>query len=95
MRTQAEQILSHERQTRTEPRPTAEAVRKDAAHWVEVKQHLPDEVQDMERDYQAIHAVDLGTVAAAVQKARDRLAGKEGRSRQPPRRRSRDGRARR
>ena len=47
----------------------AESVRKDAAHWIELKQHLPQEVQDMERDYQAIHAVDLAAAAAAVQKA--------------------------
>ena len=47
----------------------AESVRKDAAHWVDLKQHLPQEVQDMERDYKAIHAVDLAAAAAAVQKA--------------------------
>ena len=47
----------------------AESVRKDAAHWIDLKQHLPQEVQDMERDYKAIHAVDLAAAAAAVQKA--------------------------
>src|ERR1039458_10245058 len=47
----------------------AESVRQDAAHWVDLKQHLPREVRDMERDYQAIHAVDLAATAAAAQKA--------------------------
>ena len=47
----------------------AEGVKKDAAHWIDLKQHLPQEAQDMERDYQAIHAVDLGSAAMAVQKA--------------------------
>ena len=47
----------------------AESVRKDAAHWIDLKQHLPQEVQDMERDYKAIRAVDLAAATAAVQKA--------------------------
>ena len=43
--------------------------RKDAAQWIERKQRLPQEVQDMERDYKAIQAVDLAGLAAAIQKA--------------------------
>jgi hypothetical protein len=62
-------LLAHEKQVRTAAVADAESVKKDAAHWVELKQHLPQEVQDMERDYKAIHAVDLGGAAAAVQKA--------------------------
>src|SRR5204862_4405539 len=34
-----------------------------------LKKKLPEEMQQMERDYQALHAVDLGPAAAAVQKA--------------------------
>ena len=66
---QAKQILQHLKQTRTAAAADAEAVRKDADHWVELKKHLPDEVRDMERDYQAVHAVDLAGVSAVVQKA--------------------------
>jgi hypothetical protein len=65
----AEALLAREKQVRAAAVADAESVRKDAAHWVDLKQHLPQEVQDMERDYKAIHAVDLGAAAAAVQKA--------------------------
>lgn len=62
-------LLGQEKQRRTAAVAEAESVRKDAAHWIELKQHLPQEVQEMERDYQAIHAVDLTGAAAVVQKA--------------------------
>lgn len=68
-RTRAESLLAREKQVRAAATADAESVRKDAAHWVDLKQHLPREVQDMERDYKAIHAVDLAAAAAAVQKA--------------------------
>jgi hypothetical protein len=68
-RDRAESLLAREKQVRAAAVADAESVRKDAAHWVDLKQHLPQEVQDMERDYQAIHAVDLAAAAAAAQKA--------------------------
>ncbi len=68
-RARAESLLASEKQTRAAALSDAEGVRKDAAHWVDLKQHLPQEVQDMERDYKAIYAVDLAGAAAAVQKA--------------------------
>jgi hypothetical protein len=68
-RTRAESLLGREKQVRTAAVADAEGVRKDAAHWIDLKQHLPQEVQDMQRDYNAIHGVDLGAAAAAVQKA--------------------------
>jgi hypothetical protein len=68
-RQQALALLSREKQMRAAAVGDAESVRKDAAHWIEVKQHLPQEVQDMERDYKAIHAVDLTAAEAAAQKA--------------------------
>jgi hypothetical protein len=68
-RARAESLLAREKQVRTTAVADAESVRKDAAHWIELKQHLPQEVQDMERDYNAIRAVDLAPAAAAVQKA--------------------------
>ena len=58
----------------------AESVRKDAAHWIDLKQHLPQEVQDMERDYKAIHAVDLAGSRGGRTEGRGRLAGEEERS---------------
>ena len=68
-RERAEALLAREKQVRTAAVADAESVRTDAAHWVDLKAHLPQEVQDMERDYKAIHAVDLAAAAAAVQKA--------------------------
>jgi hypothetical protein len=68
-RDRAEALLAREKQVRAAAVADAESVRQDAAHWVELKQHLPQEVQDMERDYKAIHGADLAAAAAAVQKA--------------------------
>jgi hypothetical protein len=68
-RQEAERLISHEKQTRTAALADADLVRKDAAHWIELKQHLPQEAQDMDRDYKAMHAVDLAALATAVQKA--------------------------
>src|ERR1039458_6873935 len=68
-RARAEALLAQEKQVRAAAVGDAESVRTDAAHWVDLKQHLPQEVRDMERDYQAIHAVDLAAAAAAAQKA--------------------------
>ena len=68
-RDRAEALLAREKQVRAAAVADAESVRQDAAHWVGLKQHLPQEVQDMERDYKAIHGADLAAAAAAVQKA--------------------------
>src|ERR1043165_697293 len=68
-RDQAANLLRHERQTRENALAEVDSVRKDAAHWIERKQPLPQEVADMEGDYKAVHAVDLAGLAATVQKA--------------------------
>jgi outer membrane murein-binding lipoprotein Lpp len=62
-------LLARERSVRTSALSDAAGVQKEAAHWVEWKQHLPEAVRQMEGDYQAVHAVDLAPVAAVVQKA--------------------------
>ncbi|HTS65226.1 MAG TPA: hypothetical protein VMH28_24560 [Candidatus Acidoferrales bacterium] len=68
-REQAENLLRHERQLRDGAVAEVEAVRKDAAQWLERKQHLPQEAQDMDRDHKAVLAVDLAGLAGIVQKA--------------------------
>ena len=68
-RDRAVTLLAHVKPLRTGAVADAEGVRKDATHWIELKQHLPQEVQEMERDYRAIQAVDLAGASAAVQKA--------------------------
>src|ERR1035441_8926514 len=68
-RDRAEALLTREKQVRAAAVADAESVRTDAAHWVDLKQHLPQEVQDMERDYAAVHAVDMAAATASAQKA--------------------------
>src|SRR3954454_989542 len=68
-RDRAAALLAHERSTRTAALANATAIRKDADHWVELKKKLPEEMKQMERDYQALHSFDLAPVAGVVQKA--------------------------
>jgi hypothetical protein len=65
----AQALLSHERSLRTSALNQAVAVQTEAAHWLERKQHLPAEVQQMERSYQSIHSFDLAPLNATVEKA--------------------------
>jgi hypothetical protein len=68
-RQQAEALLSHERDLRAQALAEASGVQKEAAQWADWKRQLPQALQEMERDHQAIHAFDLAPVAATVQKA--------------------------
>ncbi len=68
-RAKAEALLSHERGLRAVAATRAESLRKDASHWVELKQKLPETLEQMDRDYQAIHAFDFAAAAGAVAKA--------------------------
>jgi hypothetical protein len=65
----AERLLSHERDLRAKAVAEASGVQKEAAQWGDWKRQLPQTVEGMERDHQAIHAFDLAPVAATVQKA--------------------------
>jgi hypothetical protein len=68
-RDRAVALLAHERSTRNSALTRATTIQKDADHWVELKKKLPEELKQMERDYQALHAFDLGSVTGVVQKA--------------------------
>jgi hypothetical protein len=68
-RQQAGRLLSHERELRAHVLAEASGVQKEAAQWGDWKRQLPQALQEMERDHQAIHAFDLAPVAATVQKA--------------------------
>jgi hypothetical protein len=68
-RQQVETLLGQERGLRTTALADATGIQKEAAHWVDVKRHLPEEVRQMEQEYAAIHNFDLGPVTATVQKA--------------------------
>jgi hypothetical protein len=68
-RQRAESLLSHERDLRAKAVAEAAGVQKEAAQWGDWKRQLPQTVQGMERDRQAIHAIDLAPLSASVQKA--------------------------
>jgi hypothetical protein len=68
-RQRAESLLSHERDLRAKAAAEAAGVRKEAAQWADWKRQLPQTLQGMERDRQAIHAIDFAPLAATVQKA--------------------------
>jgi hypothetical protein len=68
-RQRAVELLSHERDLRTAALTPAAAIQREAAHWIDVKRHLPEEVRQMESDYRAIHGFDTAPLAATVQKA--------------------------
>src|SRR4051794_22683741 len=71
-------LLAHARTTRTAALTHATTIQKDADHWVELKKKLPEEMARMERDYQALHAIDLAPVAGVVQKAQADWPDKRG-----------------
>jgi hypothetical protein len=63
---QAKSVLESERSLRSQAISEAEAVQKDAARWVDAKNHLPQHVQEMESADHSIDAFDLAPAAAAV-----------------------------
>jgi hypothetical protein len=67
-RQKVESLLADERAARGGAVSTATDIQKDAAHWIELKQELPQRLEQMSRDYQAVHAFDLAPVEAAVAK---------------------------
>ena len=68
-RQRAQSLLLHERSLRQQAINQAVSVQKEADHWVEMKKHLPDTLQAMDRDYRTIHSFDLTPVTATVTKA--------------------------
>jgi hypothetical protein len=62
----AQSVLMSERNLRTRALSDAGAVQKEAAHWVDAKNHLAEHVQEMESAHHAIDAFDLTPVSAAV-----------------------------
>jgi hypothetical protein len=68
-RDRAESLLAHERRLRTTALADASGMEQEAARWLDRKQHLPQLVQEMERDYRAIHAFDLAPLTGTIQRA--------------------------
>ena len=68
-RAQAQALLARERSLRSSATTQAAAIQKEAAHWVDLKNHLPEALRQMEQNYQAIHSANLDPLAAEVHKA--------------------------
>src|SRR5437899_894018 len=62
-------LISEERGQRSIASAQADAIRKNAAHWVRMKRDLPETLGRMEQDYRAIHGFDLTPVATEVQRS--------------------------
>jgi hypothetical protein len=68
-RTAVESLLTREKKQRTQATADAIAVQMDATHWIDARNHLPQQIPEMERNYQTVHSFDFGPVTTAVQKA--------------------------
>ncbi len=65
---QAETLLAQERDLRTKALDSALAIQKQAAHWVDLKDHLPDALAAMDRNDQSVASLDLASLASFVQR---------------------------
>jgi hypothetical protein len=72
------QLLTEERGYRATADAQVGAIRKTAAHWIEIKDQLPSELAEMDRDYHAVHAFDLAPVTATAMKAEADWPAKKG-----------------
>jgi hypothetical protein len=68
-RQRAAELLSHERSLRTSVAGVSAGIGREAAHWVDLKRRLPDELRQLDADYRAIHGFDTAPLIAVVQKA--------------------------
>ena len=79
-RQRAEALLAHERSLRTSAIDDTGNVRKEAAHWVEWKQHLPQAVQQMEQRFPRGPRREPRAGGECRTEGRSRLAAEEIRS---------------
>jgi hypothetical protein len=65
---EAEKLLAQEHDLRAKALDSAVAIEKEAAHWIDLKQHLPEAVAAMNRDSQDLSQFDLSSLTAFVQR---------------------------
>jgi hypothetical protein len=68
-RERVERLLQDERSLRSKAAAEVSAVGSEARDWIERKDHLPEQVAQMEQDYQTLRSADLVQLAGVVQKA--------------------------
>lgn len=67
--TEAQRLLADEKRLRASAVQQATEPENQASHWIDLKQHLPAEVAQMQRDYDAVHSFDFTPITATLQKA--------------------------
>jgi hypothetical protein len=68
-RAKVESLLREERKLRSGSTDESSAASSDARHWLDLKNHLPEQVAQMSEDHEALRRLDLLKLTAAVQKA--------------------------
>ncbi|MGO9227622.1 MAG: hypothetical protein ACLQKA_00220 [Bryobacteraceae bacterium] len=68
-REKVESLLADERGVRTSALAAVADIQKDAAHWIDLKREMPQRLDQMSRDYQAVHGFDLTPVTTAIAKS--------------------------
>src|SRR5262249_32817054 len=68
-RDRVDRLLREEKKLRAGATDEASAVRSEAKNWIGLKDRLPEQVAQMERDYQSVRAANLLDVTTVVQKA--------------------------
>lgn len=66
---EAQKLIADLNQLRTSAVRQATGAENEASHWIDIKQHLPAEVAQMQRDYDAVHNFDFTPLTAAIQRA--------------------------
>ncbi|MFY9726588.1 MAG: hypothetical protein WAJ87_13920 [Bryobacteraceae bacterium] len=77
-REKVESLLAQESGVRASAAGSATEIQTDAAHWIELKRELPQRLDQMSSDYQAIHNFDLAPMTATVAKGETDWPEKKG-----------------
>ena len=68
-RDKVESLLREERMLRSSATDGASGVASEAQHWLDLKNHLPEQVAQMTQDHEVLRRTDLLKLTGAVQKA--------------------------
>ncbi len=76
-RGRAESLLASERALRRKALDRSQAVVSAANHWVNFRRDLPANLDEMKKEYAAVHSVDLGPLTKTVAQAEHDWPGKK------------------
>ena len=66
---EANKLLGDAKALRTSALRQATGAENEASHWIDLKQHLPQQIEQMQRDYDAVRNFDFTPVNATVERA--------------------------